>query len=93
MARLAYDYVIARIDIFIKQLEADIAMRLDDEESLKAILQDVYKMDQLQSDLGELDGKIKSQENTLSLLGKKNTITVCVVVELFYFFTALEICR
>ena len=87
MARLAYDYVIARIDIFIKQLEADIAMRLDDEESLKAILQDVYKMDQLQSDLGELDGKIKSQENTLSLLGKKKhyyCLCCCGVVLLFY---------
>ena len=44
-------------------------MRLDDEESLKAILQDVYKIDQLQVDINEFEVKIASQQSKLNTLG------------------------
>jgi len=52
------------------QLEGDMSMRLDDEESLKTILSDVYKLDQLTSDISQLEEKIQLQQSKISQLGK-----------------------
>jgi len=54
----------------VVQLEGDMSMRLDDEESLKAILSDVYKLDQLTFDISQLEEKVQLQQSKISQLGK-----------------------
>ncbi|XP_067948379.1 DNA repair protein RAD50.L-like isoform X2 [Watersipora subatra] len=52
----------------VAKLEGEVAMKQDDEESLKAILPDVYKIDSLQVDIDQLEKRITNQEKSMGEL-------------------------